>query len=153
MARGITIANSMRETVICMSAAFRPEEIRTYTDVSKHQQSCILKLWKETGSSILPPDTASRRGQPQHLSAEEVFVSNSLSALKLIMIHDLWLIVIVSPQLCESYMRHLPWWASRLPGSYLWYPTFITHHLADTEASWIHHEEGISHSYSCLANQ
>jgi len=87
MARAIIIVNSMKETVIHMSTAFRPEEICTYTDVSECQQSHILKLWKETGSSILPPNTASRRGQPQHLSAEEVFVSNSLSASKLIMIY------------------------------------------------------------------
>ena len=80
MARGCTLPNVMRETVVRMSAAFSPGEIRTYTAVSERQQSRILKLWKETGSSIPAPDTVARRGRPRHLSAEEVFVSDSLLA-------------------------------------------------------------------------
>jgi hypothetical protein len=100
MARGVTIPNSMRETVVRMSAAFGPEEIRTYTDVSERQQSRILKLWKETGSSIPAPDTIAPRGRPRHLSAEEVFVSDSRNPSSLSENKS----AIVPPQLRESYM-------------------------------------------------
>ena len=79
MPRGLTIPNSMRETVVRMSADFSPGEIRTYTDVSERQQSRILKMWRETGVSIPPPDSTVRRGRPRNLSAEEVFVSAYLS--------------------------------------------------------------------------
>ena len=75
MPRGVTIPNMMRETVVRMSADFRPEEIHTYTDVSERQQSQILKMWRNTGASIPAPNRAFRRGRPRNLSVEEVFVS------------------------------------------------------------------------------
>ena len=75
MPQGVTIPNMMRETIVRMSADFRPEEIRTYTNVSERQQSRILKLWRDTGASIPAPDRAFRRERPRNLSAEEVFVS------------------------------------------------------------------------------
>jgi len=79
MPRGLTIPNSMRETVVHMSADFSPEDIHTYTDVSEQQQSRILKMWRETGVSIPPPDSTVQRGRPRNLSVEEVFVSAYLS--------------------------------------------------------------------------
>ena len=64
MARGVTIPNSMRQTVVRMSAVFSPGEIRNYTDVSERQQSRILKSWRETGSSIPAIGTAAPMGRP-----------------------------------------------------------------------------------------
>jgi hypothetical protein len=77
MPRGYTVPNSMRETVVRMSADLRPAGIRTYTDVSERQQSRILKMWRETGTAI--PHEVPRRGRPRNLSAEEVFVSALLA--------------------------------------------------------------------------
>jgi hypothetical protein len=92
MPRGLTIPNSMRETVVRMSADLSPEDICTYMDVSERQQSRILKMWRETGVSIPPPDSSVRRGRPRNLSAEEVFVSAYLpfEAKKLIRSLTLW---------------------------------------------------------------
>ena len=77
MPRGFTVPNSMRETVVRMSADLRPAGIRTYTDVSEWQQSWILKMWRETGTAI--PHEVPQRGRPRNLSAEEVFVSALLA--------------------------------------------------------------------------
>ena len=77
MPRGFTVPNSMRETIVCMSADLRPAGICTYTDVSEWQQSQILKMWRETGTAI--PHEVSWRGRPRNLLAEEVFVSALLA--------------------------------------------------------------------------
>ena len=44
MPRGLTIPNSMWETVVRMSADLSPEDTRTYTDISEQQQSQITSL-------------------------------------------------------------------------------------------------------------
>ncbi|CAA7260824.1 unnamed protein product [Cyclocybe aegerita] len=74
MAEGVKIPPALRQTIVRMSAVFKPEEIHVFTTVSKRQQSRILKLWKETGQIVPdPPATPRPCGRPRNLSAEDVF--------------------------------------------------------------------------------
>ena len=75
MPQGVTIPNMIRETIVRMLANFRPEEICTYTDVSEWQQSQILKLWRDTGTSIPAPDRAFWRGCPRNLFVSAPYIS------------------------------------------------------------------------------
>ena len=156
MPQGVTIPNMMRETIVRMSADFRPEKICTYTDVSERQQSQILKLWRDTGTPIPAPDRAFWRGHPRNLSAEEVFVSapyipcrepQRLMSLAWGPSSD----HVVPSQFCWPHLQHIPGWAPGSLGGYLWYSSTIIYNLAHIEACWILYEEGMLALLSILS--